>query len=76
MRAPARLRSRAKGNREFRDAAAVANGVLMALSERQEGDPSGFSPTSGYASTELASGRWMPHDHRPIVGFTPNGANR
>jgi hypothetical protein len=71
MRAPMKLRSRGRMHRMEREAAAIATGVHMALNEREEANASGFSPTSGFASTELAPGRWMPHDHRPIRRLRP-----
>lgn len=34
--------------------------------------PETFYATSGQSQVEKGGDRWMPHDYRPIVGFTPN----
>lgn len=34
--------------------------------------PDQFYATSGESRTERGTDRWMPHDFKPIIGFSPN----
>lgn len=49
--------------------------VVRATQDPQLDKPDTFYATSGTSQVEKAGDRWLPHDHRPVIGFTPNPAS-
>lgn len=70
MRAPRSLRSLQKARRQVQR----MNEMDRVIRGASVDVPTGFQATSGLSTIERGaeSTRWMPHDYRPIVGFTAN----
>jgi hypothetical protein len=71
MRAAKSLRSLAVARRQVRRMNEMDR-VVRAADEGRSDRPETFYATSGTSTIETTGERWMPHYHRPIVGFTSN----
>lgn len=70
MRVGKNLKQQASARQQARRMNELHRVVTTALDQLDK--PDTFYATSGTSQVEKAADRWLPHDLKPVIGFTPN----